>query len=1665
MNIVLAIYSENAFKEYPLPSLNNADYSITLKKDFFHFEENLNLQLEVLDFQWKIKTSTEYKALMNKQKYGGQVLEDGNVIQIVSAKKERVSILVRYVENIFHSFEKYYLGELKSITIGKEETNDILYTYLQLVSRNHAVIEKCPSGYKIVNKSKNGTYVNSQRIDGEHKLTFGDYINIMGLHMVYLGNILAIDMTGSNAQIRNKKLEPYIPAKPDRAIDENENEYSKGKQIYHRAPRNYEHAPKEAIEIEAPPQLNISKKQSLFMTIGPSVTMTIPMILGCVMMISSSQSTGGSSSMYMYSGLIMSVSSAIIGVGWALANLRYQNKEDKQQEKLRFEAYSQYLLEKTEEIKKKYAENTQLLEEMYPNADQCLDEERENGSLWNRNNTHTDYLQHRIGIGNLSFPISIEVPKKSFSIKKDVLAEKPLVIKENYETLYDVPITVDLGKHNLIGIVGGKEKEHAIEVAKCISAQIASNNCYTDVKMGFIYNKEMTNEEEKWKYAKWLPHVWSEDKKTRYIAADKEQASEVFYELTKIFRNRMEEKKDSVKKEEMPKPYYVLFISEAGMLDGELLAKYIFDKDRACGLTTIILTERYEELPNVCDFIIEYTEEFQGMYETTSSMGTRQKIEFDTVADEKLEKFARRLSKLQVQEIEKGGEIPGSLTFFEMLEVTRPEEIPVKELWAKNRTYDNIKGLVGQKAGGAPCYLDVHEKYHGPHGLVAGTTGSGKSETLQTYMMALAVNYSPDDIGFFIIDYKGGGMANLFSGLPHMVGSISNLSGNQVKRAMISIKSENRRRQRVFTEHGVNNINLYTKLYKNGEATYPIPHLFIIIDEFAELKREEPEFMKELISVAQVGRSLGVHLILATQKPSGTVDDNIWSNSKFRLCLRVQDKQDSNDMLHKPDAAYITQAGRCYLQVGNDEVYELFQSGYSGAAYEEEVQVGNTEIAKLVKLNGKTDMTGNSVKLSHKKKIEYTWVEKLVQVMTVALQNLDNTAETCVDNTEKSAELVVQMYDVMQQQQIEYPESKYNSDRLMELVELYVHVQNHHDPQKDFIDEMLEYAAFRKVKLPQRKEKTQLDAVKEHLAVVAEENGYNYHMQLWMPVLPSNIYLEDFSEYNECSYSKKGWSEHKGNWSLDFVLGKMDDPENQNQMPLIVDFAEDGHIAICGNVVSGKSTMMQTMAYALMQKYTPEMVNIYAIDFSSKMMSAFEDAPHIGGVMYEGDMEKIAKFFNMIHSILEERKILFRGGNYSQYIQLHGIKFPAIILFVDNYGSFKEKTEEAYEDMMIKLSKEGVSHGIFLVVSGAGFGINDITGRVGENINTTLCLSMQDKFEYMDLLHASQIEVLPEGGIKGRGLAYYDKRVLEYQTALALEADNDYQRMELIKEQCSSMKASWKGKTARKIPEIPKKPVWSEFHMLEEYEQKLQKPELLPVGYDASNAEIYSLDLSKIYCYLVCGAARTGRTNFMKICIQAALEKDAQVCIFDSPKQDFSIYADVEGITYATDEESIFTFFTELLPVFKARNVKKNELVKAECEDEEIYEEMKKEKPYFIFISDLCWFVNFIYNAECDMRGFLENILERGRLHNIFFLADLALENRSDISGYQIYENFISYKTGIHFGGKTGNNSILDFEYMPYMDREKAEKPGIGCLPDITMEGETEKVVIPMARR
>ena len=349
--------------------------------------------------------------------------------------------------------------------------------------------------------------------------------------------------------------------------------------------------------------------------------------------------------------------------------------------------------------------------------------------------------------------------------------------------------------------------------------------------------------------------------------------------------------------------------------------------------SVIYTTQQMANLPDSIGTVMEVLDSKKGQLVLNEKKFLNKNLELYRVGNVSLEWMARNLSVLQH---EQGivSKIPENITFYEMYGIQQARELNAEQRWKKSQSHKSLAVPLGVRGNDEYVYLNLHEKAHGPHGLVAGTTGSGKSEIIQSYILSLAVNFHPYEVGFLLIDYKGGGMAGLFKNLPHLLGTITNLDGAESLRAMASIKSELKRRQRIFSEYGVNHINGYNKLFKSGEASVPIPHLFLISDEFAELKKEQPDFMAELISTARIGRSLGVHLILATQKPSGVVDDQIWSNSKFKLALKVQDEADSREILKTADAAFITQPGRAYLQVGNNEIYELFQSAWSGATVE-----------------------------------------------------------------------------------------------------------------------------------------------------------------------------------------------------------------------------------------------------------------------------------------------------------------------------------------------------------------------------------------------------------------------------------------------------------------------------------------------------------------------------------------------------------------------------------------------------------------------------------------------------------------------------------------------------------------------------------------------------------
>lgn len=1651
MNHLMCVYSPKAFKSYLLPSINNSDYSIVINKEIFCLDSDISIELEVIDNVWRFVPSENYRVeeMSTREDHSSNSIEDGSLFSLVLQNGERISLMYDETDISFSVFDKYSLEGLEYVTIGKDSKNDIQYNNRSLISKEHARLRLQGTQWILEDLSANGVFVNARRVVGNIKLSFGDSISIYGLTIVFLDGVIAINKLAKNLTI-NKDFVVKETEKFDANAGSEGAGYVKAKSVFHRSPRQIYKIESEPVDIENPPQPKQQSKKPLGMIIGPSMTMALPMLLGCGLAIYSTKISGGNAGAFMYTGLITAVSSALIGTVWALVNLAFEKKRTKEEEAHRFEAYGEYLIRTANSIKDKYERNYAGMNAMYHSAEDCCKEDEKSLTLWNRNCTHSDFLVHRLGIGDMPFQVKIEIPKEKFSMVNDSLAEKPAMIKESYKILHDVPLCVDLSLHRVLGIVSTDRKKEAIDIMHNIVAQIVASNCYTEVKMAFLFDEEEENSKD-WEYLKWLPHVWSEDKKTRYFAQNRIQVGDVLYELTKVLRNRSESKSSfsSGSRSRLPLPQYVIFVSNPNMLEGELITKYLYEENNE-DITTILLSDGFEYLPNTCNYIIQNDSQFRGMYAIDDGIEERTPINFDSISNNQLEKLSRTLADIEVSELETGGDIPSSLTFFDMYGVQKLSEINVLDKWKKNRTYDSMKALIGQRAGGTPWYLDIHEKYHGPHGLIAGTTGSGKSETLQTYILSLALNYSPDDVGFFIIDYKGGGMANLFNGLPHMIGSISNLSGNQVKRAMVSIKSENKRRQRIFNEHGVNNINLYTRLYKNNEATEPVPHMFIIIDEFAELKREEPDFMRELISVAQVGRSLGVHLILATQKPSGTVDDNIWSNSKFRLCLRVQDRQDSNDMLHRPDAAYITQAGRCYMQVGNDELFELFQSGYSGAVYDEEYGNTKLDIARMLSNTGKAALIGNRLKLKQKEDIKRRWIKSLVE-----------TIESCNGLTDERS-----IFDAFENRGIDYPSSEYNALRVKDLLKAIsiVKLQFEDITSDEAVDAIIVYAATAKLKLPEKKERTQLDAVVDYLAELAKENGYVHNLQLWLPVLPERICLSQLQGYAEDDYfDGEKWPESNGEWNIEVPIGMYDDPVNQSQDTYKLNLSVNGHHAIIGTVVSGKSTFIQTLIYALAMKYTADYINIYSLDFSAKMSMAFEKMPQVGGIILENEEDKLAKFFNMIITVLEERKNLFKGGNYSQYVRSNGVKLPAIIICIDNYSSFKNKTNGAYEDIILQLSKDGVSYGIFLVVTAGGFNSMELSTRIGENFRTVVCLELADKFQYGDAMHTMKIETLPEVNIKGRGLARIGEALLEFQTALAVNEGDDFKRMEMIESVAERMHSAWKGKAAKAIPVIPDNPVWSEFEQLDDYKKMLDEGKCIPVGYNAENASVYGIDLRNIYCYLIGGKARTGKTNMIKAILCSLLKRPGQITVIDFNDELRSI-TQKNDMVVIDDDDKLVNFLLELKPDFVERNKVKKENERSGMSDEEIYADISnKFDGRYIIIANLTDFVVRLNSAETGCKPFVENLLEKGALHNVFWFACYNYDDVGKVGGNQIYELFIRNKLGVHFGGNVASQRIFNFDYILYSEQTKTQKPGIGMLPSSENE-KAKKIVIPLVK-
>lgn len=962
--MLATLVSEQRIFSVHLPERCAGKYWITDSDRPMNQNKLLSIEADETERRWKIKSGKGVRLFRGKEyaEIEEIYLQEGELYPLMVGKNadERAFLFAEAFTDDRSTYQKYVFSKNMVINIGKASDNQIVIDN-PFVSGHHAKLEYAEGKWILQDyEGTNGIYVNKKRIRQQMTLVPGDAVFILGFKIIIGDNFIAMNNPGQTVKLNTDSLSKY-----------EKNNYVDGEQIvpeennyYYRSPRFRREIVPLELKVDMPTKMEQMDDTPIMLTLAPSMLMGVASFASGIVTTTNAINNGGNI-MTTLPTLLMSVSMLCGMILFPIIMRSRDKKRKKQKEQERRDKYLKYLDHLREEIQRNESYQEELLRENNPPILQTA-EERDfwERRLWSRTAEQSDFLLMRMGIGNAPLDAEITFPEDRFSIEDDIMRDELFAFQKEEQLLKSVPVCLSLLKDRVVGIVG--DKDGISNLLNNILLQIILLHSYDEVKIiCMCEEKDM----ERLTYVKWSQHSWDDEGKKRFFAVTEDNVRELSALMNKVVQDRLESKKTL--------PHYVILSTSRQLANKSSFLSDVLENKEIGGISVIAAYDEMKSLPKECSTVIELNHQ-QGLM-TQSAPDECGKTGF--MQDEVSVRVAERITRKAAQhhlDLQQGRyALPGMLTFLDMFGVGKYEHLNIMKRWEDNNPVMSLKTPVGVDTNGETFYLDLHEKYHGPHGLVAGMTGSGKSEFIITFILSLAVNYHPNEAAFVLIDYKGGGLTGAFDNekyrLPHLAGTITNLDGGAITRSILSIKSELRRRQAIFNKarmianEGTMDIYKYQKMFRDGLVEDPLPHLFIISDEFAELKSQQPEFMDQLISTARIGRSLGVHLILATQKPSGVVNEQIWANSKFKVCLKVQDKADSNDMLKRPDAAEIAETGRFYLQVGYNEIFEMGQSAWCGAPYMDS-DVVNTELDGTIEV---LDNLGNIVdKIKEKKTVE-----------------------------------------------------------------------------------------------------------------------------------------------------------------------------------------------------------------------------------------------------------------------------------------------------------------------------------------------------------------------------------------------------------------------------------------------------------------------------------------------------------------------------------------------------------------------------------------------------------------------------------------------------------------------------------------------------------------------
>ena len=574
--------------------------------------------------------------------------------------------------------------------------------------------------------------------------------------------------------------------------------------------------------------------------------------------------------------------------------------------------------------------------------------------LWLRRRADPDFLVLRIGLGDVPSAVEVRRPATDGASEE---VERPLLER--------VPVTVSLRDAGVLGLAGTPARTMAL--ARSLLAQLAGWHSPRHVSLVILGADCSTA----WAWVRWLPHLRPDPAPQTFaaVAADDAQRRTRVAELIALLESRRD-RQDGDARVRWDGPVTVVVLDGAESLRRLPGVRRLLVEGPATGIVAICREGERVALPVECRTTVELCGDRPARVHDHDG-ATYDDVRVDAVALGWAQDFARALAPLRDSTPEEAGEgLPDRARLVDLLRDlpgdqpwhppgdagTGPAGLPsgpaldagcpgvdatsaaaLEAAWRARPSSTRV--LLGVGAGGRTFSVDLVRD--GPHVLVAGTTGAGKSELLQTLVTALAVGNRPDLMSFVLIDYKGGAAFRDCARLPHTVGTVTDLDGHLTARALTSLTAELRRRERLLLAAGFDSLDSYAAAASTDSP--PLARLVLVVDEFATLAEELPDFLNGLVGIAQRGRSLGVHLVLATQRPGGVVSADIRANTALRIALRVTDPAESADVVDVRDAAEIPPGlpGRAVVRTGSGSVcvMQTAHVGGRGARPPDQVEV------------------------------------------------------------------------------------------------------------------------------------------------------------------------------------------------------------------------------------------------------------------------------------------------------------------------------------------------------------------------------------------------------------------------------------------------------------------------------------------------------------------------------------------------------------------------------------------------------------------------------------------------------------------------------------------------------------------------------------------------------